>query len=114
MNAGALGMGRARGRGCACRRGCGAAAAAHAAASPLHALAHTQGEKLEELPTWIHWEAQIPATGSAASAEERAAALAGEVLPGKVVMWGNSAFESKSNDNITAQQEEVRAEVRRS
>ena len=36
---------------------------------------------------------------------------AGGVLEGHVVLWANTAFESRSNENITAQQEEVRREV---
>lgn len=35
------------------------------------------------------------------------------MLPGRVVLWGNRFFESRSNAGITAQQEEVRREVSR-
>ena len=60
---------------------------------------------------WISVHARIKATGTKANAEQRAAALRGELVPGHVVMWGNTVFESRSNEGITAQQEEVRREV---
>lgn len=66
----------------------------------------------EQLPVWVSWPLRIKAKGRLASLEQAAAVQRGEVLEGHVVMWGNTAFESRSNEGITAQQEEVRAEVR--
>lgn len=51
------------------------------------------------------------ATGTQATEEQRAAVQAGGLVDGHVVLYGNTAFESRSNENITAQQEEVRREV---
>lgn len=51
------------------------------------------------------------ATGTQATEEQRAAVQAGGWVDGHVVLYGNTAFESRSNENITAQQEEVRREV---
>lgn len=55
----------------------------------------------------------VRATGRRASPEERLRVERGDVLPGRVVLWGNQSFESRSNEGITAQQEEVRREVSR-
>ncbi|KAL4445841.1 hypothetical protein ABPG77_009040 [Micractinium sp. CCAP 211/92] len=54
----------------------------------------------------------VRATGRRASPEERLRVERGDVLPGRVVLWGNKSFESRSNEGITAQQEEVRREAR--
>lgn len=54
----------------------------------------------------------VRATGRRASPEQRQRVERGELLPGRVVLWGNQSFESRSNEGITAQQEEVRREAR--
>ncbi|PSC67871.1 hypothetical protein C2E20_8525 [Micractinium conductrix] len=74
---------------------------------------------VEEQPPDYCWAALpfpgipgVAATGARASEEQRAAAERGEVVPGHVLVWGGTAFESRSNEGITAQQEEVRREAR--
>lgn len=73
---------------------------------------HPRQDTLPDLPVWISLHARIKATGTKASEAEAAALRRGELLQGRVAMWGCSAFESRSNEGITAQQEEVRREVR--
>lgn len=65
-----------------------------------------------DLPVWIPLPQWVKVSGTRASEAQRAAALAGEVLEGRIVMWGNRAFESASNRGVTAQQQDVRQEVR--
>ncbi len=64
-----------------------------------------------DFPVLMCNHAPDAATGTSANEEQRAAVQAGGLVEGHVVLWGNTAFESRSNENITAQQEEVRREV---
>ncbi|KAI7844341.1 hypothetical protein COHA_002139 [Chlorella ohadii] len=65
-----------------------------------------------DFPVLMCNHAPDAATGTSANEEQRAAVQAGGLVEGHVVLWGNTAFESRSNENITAQQEEVRREAR--
>lgn len=65
-----------------------------------------------ELPRGAAGPEGVRATGRRASSDQRRRVEAGELLPGRVVLWGNRFFESRSNAGITAQQEEVRREAR--
>lgn len=66
-----------------------------------------------DIPVLMSQYSLEQATGTRADAEQRATVEAGGLVEGHVVLWANTAFESRSNDNITAQQEEVRREVGR-
>lgn len=96
---------------------CAAVAAApvqqqpHVQPTPPHAAPVLCQDALPDLPVYMCEYLDAKATGTRATEEQHAAVEAGGVVEGHVVLWANTAFESRSNDNITAQQEEVRREV---